>query len=103
MNEHRYGKIAFLKQARDHCQVTTNSILGSDIRGLVALNLDGTPVRQKVEMVCCFLVVESHPLIAAGVHAREMAILSLRSLLGIRRHIDRTEQKKDEEAIERGP
>ena len=101
MNEHRDGKIAFLKHARDHCQMTTNSILGSGIRGLVALDLDGTPVRQKAEVVSCFLVVESHSLIAASVHAPEMAILSLRSLLGIRGHIDQTEQKKEEEAIER--
>src|SRR5262249_13198543 len=44
MNEHRDGKIASRKPTRDHRQVTTNSVLGSGIRGFVALDLDRTTV-----------------------------------------------------------
>jgi hypothetical protein len=52
MNEHRDDKIALGKPARDHRQVTTNSVLGSGIRGLVALDLDGVERMFTADEVC---------------------------------------------------
>ena len=51
MNEHRDGKIALPKPTRDHRQVTTNSALGSGIRGLVALDFDRTAIGEKVKVM----------------------------------------------------
>ena len=42
MDKHRNGKIALGKLNRDHRQVVTDRLLAGCVRGLVALNLNGT-------------------------------------------------------------
>ena len=82
MDEHRDGKIASGKLYCDHRQVTTNGVFGGGIRGLIALDLDRTTIGQKVKVMSCFLVAESHPLIATGVYACKIPFLNRRRLLG---------------------
>ena len=58
-----------------------DSLLASRTSGLVTLNLDSTAVSQKMEMMSRFLVTETHPLIATGVHARKIVLFTRRRLL----------------------
>ena len=58
-----------------------DSLLASRISGLVALNLDSTAVSREMEMMSRFLVTETHPLIATGVDARKIVLLTRRRLL----------------------
>jgi hypothetical protein len=69
MDEHRNGKIALRKHYCDHRQMLTDSLLTSCIRRLVALYLDSTTVRQKMEMMSRFLMTETHSLITSLVHS----------------------------------
>jgi hypothetical protein len=69
MDKHRNGKIALRKHYCDHRQMLTDSLLTSCIRRRVALYLDSTTVRQKMEMMSRFLMTETHSLITSLVHS----------------------------------
>ena len=75
--------------------MTTNSVLCSGIRGLVALDLDGTAVSQKVEVMSWFFVAKSHAQIAASIHARKVDLLTRRTLLRNRTCANQTEEKEE--------
>ena len=81
VDKHRNGKIALGKLYCDHRQMLADSLLASCIGGLVALNLDHTALGQEMEMMSRFLVTETHPLIATGVHARKIVLFTRRRLL----------------------
>ena len=97
MDKHRNGKIALGKLYCDHRQMLTDSLLASCIGGLVALYLDSTTVSQEMEMMSRFLVTETHPLIATGVHSGKIVFLTRRSLLGYCVHVDGAKYKQEKE------
>jgi hypothetical protein len=97
MDKHRNGKIALGKLYGDHRQMLTDSLLASCIGGLVALYLDSATVSQKMEMMSRFLVTETHPLVATGVHAGKIVFLTRGSLLGYCAHVDGAKYKQEKE------
>ena len=58
------------------------ALLASCIRSLIALYLDSTAVSQKMEMMSCFLVTETHALIATGIYACKIVFVTGRRFLG---------------------
>ena len=99
MDKHRNGKIALGELYCNHRQMLTDSLLASCIGGLVALYLDSTTVSQEMEMMSRFLVTETHPLIATGVHSGKIVFLTRRSLLGYCAHVDGAKYEKETEVI----
>jgi len=81
VDKHRNGKVALGKLYCDHRQVLTDGLSGCGIRDLIALNLNSAAVRQKMEMMGCFLVTKAHTLIATGVYARKIVLFVERRLL----------------------